>query len=257
MKNNKYTVVIIDDEQICIDTIRHSIAEEYPDLLIVGVAHTPQAGRKIILEHRPDLLFIDVEMQGQTGLELLNTIRERITWSMQVVFHTAYEKYLLDALRASAFDFLLKPYSDDDFREAMSRFFKAVIQAKADKSFEDTLSQLLPVNSVFIISTISGYQMVRIEQIVYFQYQNSKRLWEIILADKTHHLLKRDTTANDILNNSSSLIQINQHQIINIHYLSTIEGRNCRLLPPFNVDIKLECISRKFMTKLEEKFKLI
>ncbi len=257
MKNNKYTVAIIDDEQICIDTISQSISDEYPELHIVGVALTVQAGKKLILEHQPDLLFIDIEMPGQTGLELLNNIRERITWSMQVIFHTAYEKYLLDALRASAFDFILKPYSDDDFRETMSRFFKADIRTKSVKTFEETFAKLFPINSVFIITTITGYQMVKLEQIGYFQYQKGKRLWEIVLADQTHLLLKRDTSANDILNYSTSLTQINQHQIINIHYLSTIEGQKCSLLPPFNVGIKLESISRKFMTKLEEKFKLI
>ena len=257
MKNNKYTVAIIDDEQICIDTISQSISDEYPELHIVGVALTVQAGKKLILEHQPDLLFIDIEMPGQTGLELLKSINDRITWSMHVVFHNVCENHLLDVLHSSDFDFIVKPYNDNNFRKTMSRFFKANNKTKAVKALEETLTKFCPIESVFIVTTVTGYQMVKLGQIGYFQYLQGKRLWEIVLADQTRLFLKRDTTANDILNYSPSLIQINQHQIINVNYLHTIVGQNCNLLPPFNTGNRLEPISRKFMTILEERFRLI
>ena len=58
----------------------------------------------------PDLLFLDVELPDTLGLNLLSEIREDILWDMKVVFYTSYDKYLLQALRESAFDFLLKPF---------------------------------------------------------------------------------------------------------------------------------------------------
>ena len=47
-------------------------------------------------------------------LNLLSEIREDILWDMKVVFYTSYDKYLLQALRESAFDFLLKPFEAED-----------------------------------------------------------------------------------------------------------------------------------------------
>lgn len=254
MQDCKYTVVIIDDETICIDNIRRS-ATNFPEMKIVGTAQTPAAGKKLMLELRPDLLFLDVEMPGQTGLELLSELSDRITWPMQVIFHTAYEKYLLDALRVSAFDFLLKPYQESEFRLVMDRFFKEAVKAQSHSHFHQTLAQLLPINESLMVATITGYQKLCLKQIGYFQHQKDKKQWEAALTDQTQVQLKRTTTADDILSYSDSFCQINQHQIINIDYLSIIEGKTCRLLPPFHT-ISLE-ISRKFMKELQDKFELI
>ena len=196
MKNNKYPVVIIDDESICIENVRRSVAA-FPELKVVGTALTPDAGKKLILEQRPDLLFLDVEMSGQTGLELLNDLRERITWPMQVVFHTAYEKYLLDALRASVFDFLLKPYEEREFKEVMNRFFREAIKVRSHNHFHETLAQLLPINESFMVATTTGYQKLGLKQIGYFQHRKDKKQWEAVLTDLTHLPLKRTTIASD------------------------------------------------------------
>ena len=254
MKDQKYTVAIIDDEKKCITNIQHSL-KEFPELLVVGTAQIPEVGKTLILEQQPDLLFLDVEMPEQRGLELLGELQERITWPMQVVFYTAYEKYLLEALRASAFDFLLKPYDESEFIKVMDRFFKSATQAQVYNYFHETLAQLLPINESFLIATTTGYQKLGLKQIGYFQHRKDKKQWEAVLTDHTHLPLKRATIATDVLNYSASFIQINQHQIINIGYLSIIEGKNCFLLPPFHA-IPLE-ISRKYMKGLQEKFDLI
>lgn len=254
MKDSKYTVVIIDDDKNCIANIRHSL-KEFPELLLVGTVQTIDSGKKLILEQRPDLLFLDVEMPEQTGLELLDELQERISWPMQVVFYTAYEKYLLDALRASAFDFLLKPYQESEFRLVMNRFFKSATQAQVHNYFHETLAQLLPINESFMVATPTGYQKLCLKQIGYFQHSKDKKQWEAVLTNQTSLPLKRATVAIDILNYSDSFIQINQYQIINIDYLSIVEGKRCLLLPPFQA-MSLE-ISRKFMKKLQEKFELI
>ena len=254
MEDCKYTVVIVDDEMLCAENIRRSIVD-FPEMKIAGTAQTPEAGKKMMLELRPDLLFLDVEMPGQTGLELLSELSDRITWPMQVVFYTAYEKYLLDALRVSAFDFLLKPYQESEFQLVMDRFFKEALKAQSHSHFHQTLAQLLPINESFMIATVTGYQKLCIKQIGYFQHLKEKKQWEAVLIDQTRLPLKRTTIASDVLNYSASFIQINQHQIINIDYLSIIEGKNCLLLPPFHA-MPLE-ISRKFMKGFQEKFELI
>jgi len=254
MKDQKYTVAIIDDEKKCITNIQHSL-KEFPELQVVGTALMPEAGKKLILEQQPDLLFLDVEMPEQRGLELLGELHERITWPMQVVFYTAYEKYLLEALRASAFDFLLKPYEYGDFQGVMDRFFKSATQAQVHNYFHETLAQLLPINESFMVATPTGYQKLGLKQIGYFQHQKDKKQWEAVLTDQTRLPLKRATTGDDILRYSTSFVQINQHQIINLDYLSIIEGKSCLLLPPFQA-MPLE-ISRKFMKGLQEKFELI
>jgi two-component system LytT family response regulator len=255
MKSNKYTVVIIDDETICIENISRSIAE-FTEFLIVGTAQTSQQGREQILQQHPDLVFLDVELPGQSGLELLNEIREQVNWTMHVIFYTSYEKYLLEALRSSAFDYLLKPYDQSEFRMIINRFLSHLTSERAHHTFQDALFNLIPSNRPFLLATINGYQMLRKEQIGYFEYQKEKKLWIVVLSNQTKLQLKRSSSAEDILNYASHFIQISQRHIINLDYLSTIVGKDCQLLPPFH-QITTLTISRNFLKLLEEKFDTI
>ena len=91
--SNSYQVAIVDDEAVCISNLCNSLTT-YNNIHIVGTAQTVSAGKKLILEKQPDLLFLDVEIPETSGLELLHEIRNQVNWQMQVIFYTAYEKYL-------------------------------------------------------------------------------------------------------------------------------------------------------------------
>lgn len=255
MKNNKYTVVIIDDETLYIDTLRRSL-NEYPEILIVGTAKTTIKGRALLLDQRPDLVFLDVELSGQSGLELLADLSGEISWPMQVVFYTAFNKYLLEALRISAFDFLLKPYEPEELRLLLNRFFNHVLDLKSKSSLQTSMTQMDKTNRVYLIATITGFQKLHLDQIGYFEYQKGKKQWIVVLINQSRLQLKRNTKATDIINYSTSFIQINQNHVINLDYLSTIDDKICKLFPPFHkVDTLI--ISRTFLKVLQEKYEMI
>jgi len=255
MKNNKYTVVIIDDETLCIDHLQRSL-NEYTELLIVGTTKTADKGKALILEQRPDLVFLDVELASQSGIELLSGLCEEITWPMQVIFYTAYEKYLLEALRVSAFDYLLKPFEEDELKLVINRFFNQVLKEQAQNSFHTSVTQLNQTNHSFLIATITGYQKLRQDQIGYFEYVKAKKQWFVVQANHSRLQLKRNTKAEDITNYSTAFVQINQSQIINLDYLSIIDDKICHLLPPFHKDNSL-VISRTFLRTLQDKYEMI
>ncbi|HBG41798.1 MAG TPA: DNA-binding response regulator [Porphyromonadaceae bacterium] len=252
MANNLYTVAVIDDEPVCIQNLRQSLTD-FPDLKVVGEAQTAKNGKKLILQEKPDLLFLDVELPDIDGLELLQDLQYRITWPMQVIFYTSYQKYWLDALRQSAFDYLLKPYSPKEFSLIIRRFFEHTAKQKNSQPFDREFSELLPAHQIFLVPDITGYQLIRINQIGFFSYIHAQRQWNAALSDGKQVLLRRNTKAGDILKASSSFIQINQQQIINLNYLCTIRGKNCRLIPPFEKEENL-CVSRNFLKNLQDKF---
>lgn len=251
----KYSAVIIDDEDVHVSVLRKELAR-YSNVQVVGDAFIPSKGKKIVIDKRPDLLFLDVELPGGTGLEMLCDLREQITWPMQVVFYTAYEKYLLEALRASAFDFLLKPFEREELDTVMTRFFDEKQKECSQPSFSSSLAQLIPTGTSFMVGTICGFQILRLEQIGFFSYLNDRKQWVVHLSDRTCQMLKRNTCSKDILKYSSNFVQISQHKIINIAYLSMIEDKQCRLFPPFDWADDL-CVSRFYYGALHDKFSLI
>ena len=106
---DKYKVVIVDADEGSLENLRFELRKD-ARYSLEGTARNGKQGKKLIAKIQPDLLFLDVEMPDMTGMELLQEMRESIAWNMRVVFYTAYNKYMIQAIREAAFDYLLKPF---------------------------------------------------------------------------------------------------------------------------------------------------
>ena len=248
---NQYTVAIIEDNETCASCLQNSLSQ-YPGFTITVLAKDCCTGKKLLLEKQPDLLFLDVELPDATGIELIREVKDFIFWPMHVIFYTAYEKYLLAALRESAFDFLLKPYESGEFQQIISRFLTHTRTTLHLHQIASTVSSFVPINRSFLIATITGYQIFKVDQIGCFIFDKQQKQWNIISDGGTKTPIKRTTRAIDILTYSSSFIQTSQQHIINIEYLYAITDRYCKMLPPFNHLTDLR-VSRIYMKELQNK----
>lgn len=248
-------VVIVDDDPMATGELRQALTI-YPELAIMGSANCAAKGRKLILEQRPDLLFLDVELPDMLGFKLLDEICNEVVWDMKVVFYTAYDQYLLQALRQSAFGYLLKPFEPEELDVIMTRYRHTVASFQEAPSFASTIHGLMPAKDTFMISTITGFKLLHLEEIGYFDYVKDKRQWQVALFNQTKLSLKKNTTAEDIIGYSGSFVQISQSAILNINYLALITGKQCQLCPPFH-DVGDLIISRGFLKDLQQRFYLI
>lgn len=247
----QYTVAIIEDNETCASCLQNSLAA-YPMFTITVLAKDCCTGKKLLIEKQPDLLFLDVELPDATGIELIREVKDFIFWPMHVIFYTAYEKYLLAALRESAFDFLLKPYEPAEFQQIISRFLTHTNSTIHLHQIANTLSSFVPVNRSLLIATITGYQLFKVEQIGCFVFDKQQKQWNIICCEGTRTPIKRTTRAIDILAYSCSFIQTSQQHIINLEYLYAITDKCCKMLPPFDHITDLH-VSRIYMKELLNK----
>ncbi|WP_293711383.1 response regulator transcription factor [uncultured Parabacteroides sp.] len=250
MNMNEITTIIVDDEPACIKTLECDLLR-FPEIRTVATCTTPDNAVREIVRLQPDLLFLDVEMPGMSGLELLSRIQSDIHPGMHIVFYTAYDKYLLDAIHASAFDYLLKPYKLKELDNLIIRLHTHI--GKSEKvNLEQSLRKLLIQNTKFAVQTISGLVLVKYEEILLFQYLKDQRCWQMIQTDRKQHKLRMSTTAKDLLGISSSFVQISQDCIVNLNYLCSIENvtLKCSLAPSFS-DIVLT-VSQRYYRRLKE-----
>lgn len=251
MNTKQITTIIVDDESACIKSLESDLSR-FPDIRIVATCTSPDNAAREIVRLQPDLLFLDVEMPGMTGLELLSRIQSDIHSDMRIVFYTAFDKYLLDAIRSSAFDYLLKPYQLKELDSLIARFRSHV--TKNDKvNIEQSLRKLLIHNDKFAVQTISGLVFVKCEEILLFQYLKEQRCWQMMLvSDRKLYKLRMSTTAKDLLGINPTFVQINQDCIVNLNYLCSIENvtLKCRLYPPFT-DIELT-VSQRYYRRLRD-----
>ena len=112
-----YKILIIDDDEYSADNLCLEL-KRYGQLVVEGIARNGSNGKKMIDKLRPDILFLDVELPDMKGIELLEQINSCVTWNMQVIFYTAYDKYMISAIRESAFDYGMHyyPVSEKDGR---------------------------------------------------------------------------------------------------------------------------------------------
>lgn len=248
------TVIIVDDDLESIRRLQDDLSS-FDDIRILETATTAELGKKSIIKHRPDLVFLDVELPDMSGFELLNDIREDIWPSLRVVFYTAYDKYVLDALRASAFDYLLKPYLPEELAGMIDRF--RTTDPKDVVSMEQSLRKILNRDNKFAIQTVSGLLLVRCEEIFVFQFLRDQRCWQIVLTSHKVHKLKMSTTAKDLLSINSLFAQISQDCIVNLGFLMFIENKTlrCEFYPPFEDEVKF--VSNRYFKELRKKLDVI
>jgi two-component system LytT family response regulator len=110
--------LIVDDEPLARQGIRVRLERE-PDIQIVGEADDGDQAIVAIRELRPDLVFLDVQMPGRTGFQVLEQMSR--DYLPKVVFVTAHDVHALQAFEINALDYLLKPFSEERFQEALRR----------------------------------------------------------------------------------------------------------------------------------------
>lgn len=145
-------VLVVDDEPLGRDRVL-DLLEEEPDVEVVGTAADGAAAVEAIRSLRPDLVFLDVQMPRLTGLEVVREIGpERMPVT---IFVTAYDEYALNAFDSAAVDYLVKPFLNDRFREALRRGCRRVELESGDRLLGQ-LKDLLQADSAAAPPTLSA-----------------------------------------------------------------------------------------------------
>jgi len=110
--------LVVDDEPLAREGLRLLLAAD-PEVSVVGEAGNGPDAVRLIREQRPDLVLLDVQMPELNGFEVLSHLGPGEVPA--VIFVTAYDRYALRAFDIHALDYLLKPFRDDRFHDAIGR----------------------------------------------------------------------------------------------------------------------------------------
>ncbi len=117
--------IIIDDEPLARELIT-AFLEPHGDIEVLQQCENGFEGIKAITTLCPDLIFLDVQMPKLDGFEMLELVEEVPV----VIFSTAYDNYALKAFENNAIDYLLKPYAQSRFDEALDKARRKVIEGQ-------------------------------------------------------------------------------------------------------------------------------
>jgi two-component system LytT family response regulator len=126
----KIRTLIVDDEPDTRKGIK-TLLEADSDIQVIGECSNGLEAIGSIEALTPDLVFLDIQMPGKDGFEVLEAID--LNKAPTLVFVTAWDKYALKAFEVSAIDYLLKPFSDERFHQALERAKKHRRQHQAEE----------------------------------------------------------------------------------------------------------------------------
>ncbi|MCB0705162.1 MAG: response regulator transcription factor [Saprospiraceae bacterium] len=119
----KIRTVVVDDEPLARRRII-SLLEKYSYIQLVGECKNGREAVKKINSYQPDLVFLDIQMPDLNGLDVIRTAD---SGPMPfIIFVTAYDNYALEAFHLHAVDYLLKPFDNKRFEEALEHAKKQI-----------------------------------------------------------------------------------------------------------------------------------
>lgn len=162
------TALIVDDEPLARKRMR-KLLRAADDVTVVGEAADGEEALRAVAERRPQVVFLDVQMPRLNGFEVVKRIAPESR--PLIVFVTAYEQYALDAFRAAAVQYLLKPIGREPLRLAMTRV-RELVAARTSPSLTEFLARL-EQRTAFMqhvaVKSKDRMRLVRVEQIDWFE----------------------------------------------------------------------------------------
>src|ERR1035437_2779085 len=131
-KKSYLNAIIIDDELNAIANLKKLLGIYCPSIRVIDTATGAESAALLINRLKPDVVFLDIAMPKKNGFELLHTL----SFMPLIVFVTAHEKYAINAIKASAVDFLLKPVDITELKKVEEKLLK--IQAIRNKNVNES-----------------------------------------------------------------------------------------------------------------------
>ncbi len=127
MKNIR--TLLVDDEPLAVRGLKLRL-DEFSDIEVIGTCSNGREAVRAIKEEKPDLVFLDIQMPGFDGFAVMRSLVGQAEIPL-VIFVTAYDQYALEAFRAHALDYLLKPVEEDRLLDAIHRVRDYISQRSA------------------------------------------------------------------------------------------------------------------------------
>ena len=210
-------VAIVDDEPLARAMVRQCI-NAHPGVEVVAECANGFEAVKAVTELSPDLLFLDVQMPKLSGFEVLELVGRDVA----IVFTTAYDQYALRAFDVHAVDYLLKPFSEERFAEALSRARERLASKEAlpvDALVSGARPRQGPLERV-LIRDGSRVHVLPVDRIDYVEAQDD---YVCFKSDGKSYLKDQTLGAVEASLDAARFVRIHRSYLLNIDRLARVE----------------------------------
>ena len=159
--------IAIDDEPMALRQIK-SYIERTEQLELVAVCRSAMEAQEVLKTATADLLFVDINMPDMNGIDFVRSIDT----GHFIVFTTAHPEFALEGFKLNAIDYLLKPFSYEEFMKASQKVISLVDLVERCHAAESAIAQNeAEASDKEVISVKADYktQLVKVADIVYLE----------------------------------------------------------------------------------------
>ena len=225
---SRLNAILVDDEANALTNLKKLIDIYCPSIKIVGTAQDAESAAILINSLNPEVIFLDISMPRKNGFELL----KMLNFLPLIVFVTAHEKYALDAIKASALDYLLKPVDITELKKVEEKLL--IVNAVRKNSDHDSfgtvvgnLVNLLHIPGVLMKITLpdaQGYNIVDLEDILYLEGDDNYTSFYLNKHKKV--IVSKTLKDYESLLSDLGFFRIHKSNIINLLHLKNINIEN-------------------------------
>jgi two-component system, LytTR family, response regulator len=209
--------ILVDDELNSLQNLQLKIQEYCHSIKVVAQSQHPEEAIHLIQQHKPDVIFLDIEMPRMSGFKMLEQIPEI---DFEVIFITAYNHYAINAIRISAFDYLVKPVAIEDLQKSVERLGNFTTRKTKERAeiLKKNLANPKSQDDHIAIPTNDGLEFIQIKQII--RIESSSNYSKIVLQNGQHMLVTRQLKDFEELLQDYRFYRIHHSHVINLNFIA-------------------------------------
>lgn len=250
---DKYKTLIVEDDRFTLRLVELIIANHFPEFEITATTSSVVEAKNLIDQHKPDLVIMDIQLEDGNAFELL---REIPSIDFKIIFMSAYQSYLEEAVQFAAVDFIKKPFDESDFVMALDKVFETfrdneytsrleVLFSNIDQGSEDL--------SILLI-TKDGNKSVNIKDIEYGEAINRGAIFKLISGESLQ--VQRPLRQFESLLPQNGFSRCHPLYIVNLQQISSLDKSSSQIILKSGNTIPFEERRKENLTEKLQNLKL-
>jgi two-component system, LytTR family, response regulator LytT len=205
------TAVAIDDEPLALQLVSGYV-EKTPGLKLSAKFDNPLDASEFLNSNPVDIIFVDIQMPDLSGLEFTKLLEK----GPKVIFTTAFEKYALEGYKLEVVDYLLKPFSYEEFLAAVQKAIKLIKLEQNTLQKVEANDEFLFLKSDYKIKRINFNDILYIEGLKDYVKVYVQNLSKPVLSISTLKLIESKLP-------KEKFMRVHRSFIVNLSRVDTIE----------------------------------
>jgi len=211
----KLTAILVDDMPNALEMLANDIANNHPEIEIIGTAKSVIEAAKLLQKKQPDILFLDIMLGDGTGFDILEIVPNL---DAKIIFVTASDEFAIKAFKFAAIDYILKPYAEEDLAIAIK---KATAQIKPNKEQLQVLQQAVnqPNKRPKKISLHTADQIIVVDLDTVIRCKSDNNYTEFFMENGQKILVGKTLKYFADMLKEHQFLRVHQSHLVNIQYI--------------------------------------